>query len=498
MRSRLLLPALLLAACTGAQDPSGPATLEVHLTDAPGDYDEVVVTVDGVSVKTSGSEAFVDLALNADLGVGGAVVHRDPENGRVTIDLTELTAGRSLLLATGTVPGGSLEQVRLHLVEDTVDGTPSPWVREDVEDAERQPLKVPSGFQSGLKIVPRGVDVPGGGLTSITLDFDASKSVVALGGRGKSNRAYDFLLKPVIFVLEAESLVRPTTTIATGFDAATGVAYTTGAADRIVVSDASGFVVLDPADYEEGTPIDAEESALDREETADPAAAAAANGGSLFVGAFGGALFHADALDLDGATSDDLGGDDLTAVVPAGDAWFVARAGDILYVDPDASGPASLGVSGLGHVTGLAFFPGEESFGTLVATDRGSDASSAADDRILRLALVESDGAVTVDGDPVVLEAATLEFLDGPAGVAANLAGTGFFVVQRGNGFVHEISLSTLAVLGLFDTGLGAGSLAGIAVVAEPLLEGFAEEDEVLLLAATNGGSSTIEAVAAR
>ena len=230
MLRRLISPLalMLVCACGGGTSGSELAQLEVRLTDAPGDYTEVVVTIDNISVNTTQSSGFVDLDLNTEIGLGGAVIDVDKDNGTITVNLVELTNGANILLATGSLPGGTIEQIRLHLIEATVDGTQTPWVVEDVPGAVREALKVPSGFQSGIKIVPRNVDVPNGNLTSITLDFDAARSVVALGNRGNPNRGYDFLLKPVIFVLESESLLAPATTIADGFNFPRGVAYIEG------------------------------------------------------------------------------------------------------------------------------------------------------------------------------------------------------------------------------------------------------------------------------
>ncbi len=56
-------------------------------------------------------------------------------------------------------------------------------------------LKVPSGYQSGIKLVREFV-IEAGALTELLLDFDAAKSVVKAGKSGK------YLLKPTIKIID--------------------------------------------------------------------------------------------------------------------------------------------------------------------------------------------------------------------------------------------------------------------------------------------------------
>jgi len=58
------------------------------------------------------------------------------------------------------------------------------------------PLKVPSGYQTGIKLV-KGFDIVHKGSTELVLDFDALKSIVKAGKSGK------YLLKPTIKVIES-------------------------------------------------------------------------------------------------------------------------------------------------------------------------------------------------------------------------------------------------------------------------------------------------------
>jgi uncharacterized protein DUF4382 len=86
-------------------------------------------------------------------------------------------------LALGLVPAGHYSQIRLQL------GAGS----NVVVDGVTYPLVVPSGLQSGYKLVGE-FDVPAGGQVELTLDFDAARSVL-LTGSGK------YTLKPTVRVI---------------------------------------------------------------------------------------------------------------------------------------------------------------------------------------------------------------------------------------------------------------------------------------------------------
>ena len=86
-------------------------------------------------------------------------------------------------LAQGLAPAGHYTQIRLKL------GAGS----NVVVDGVTYPLTVPSGLQSGYKLVGE-FDVPAGGLVELALDFDAARSVHQTGnGR--------YMLKPTVRVM---------------------------------------------------------------------------------------------------------------------------------------------------------------------------------------------------------------------------------------------------------------------------------------------------------
>ncbi len=160
----------LLAGCSSGHmsTASGPGRVSIHLTDAPGTYDQVNLVVDEVSIHLGGPDTS-----------GWQVLKHDS----TTYDLLKLRNGVLAQLAVGDVPAGHYTQVRLHLGPGSnvvVDGVP-------------YPLTVPSGMQSGYKLVGE-FDVPTGGQVELTLDFDAARSVIHTGS-GK------YMLKPTCKVI---------------------------------------------------------------------------------------------------------------------------------------------------------------------------------------------------------------------------------------------------------------------------------------------------------
>jgi len=192
----VFLIVLPLVSCGGGGSGSsgeasvGTGTLELGLTDAfSDDYQAVYITVAEVQVKKQGQAE----------GEEGWVTVVTPEQ---TYNLLELANGAIATLGIGELEAGQYGQVRLILgelpqsQETNILGDPHPYANYlvDSEDSTRE-LKVPSGYQSGLKIV-KGFSIAVSGATELILDFDAARSVVQAGKSGK------YLLKPFIKVLE--------------------------------------------------------------------------------------------------------------------------------------------------------------------------------------------------------------------------------------------------------------------------------------------------------
>jgi hypothetical protein len=161
----IFLPAIIaIAAFTSScQDSTtGSATrLNIRMTDAPGAYDAILLSVKEIRVLTSEGESA--LPVNANF------------------DILKFRLGKDTLLASQDIPAGRLNEVRV-VLNDTgnkvvIGGVP-------------YNLTTPSGQSSGLKLKIND-DLTNGVEYTIKLDFDAAKSIVQTGN-GK------YILKPVI------------------------------------------------------------------------------------------------------------------------------------------------------------------------------------------------------------------------------------------------------------------------------------------------------------
>ena len=157
----------MLMSCSDNDNAAGKAHLEVHLTDAPGIYDEVNVDIQDVQVNSQDN-------ASDDSGWQSLEIKKGVYN------LKELTNGIDTLLGSSDLPAGKIAQLRLILgTNNTVK-----------INGQSFPLTTPSAQQSGLK-VQINQELKEGITYKILLDFDAALSVVARGNG-------DFNLKPVI------------------------------------------------------------------------------------------------------------------------------------------------------------------------------------------------------------------------------------------------------------------------------------------------------------
>jgi len=178
----LLLAILLVFAAFGCSKNStspGVGTVNLRLIDAPGDFQEVNLAVAEVSAHFEGAGAQGE----SDSTGGWQVLRAEPLN----VDLLTLRNGVFTTLAVAQVPAGHYSQIRLKLASGS----------NVVVDGATHPLTVPSGMQSGYKLVG-GFDVPAGGIIDLTLDFDAARSIV-LTGSGT------YILKPTARVIPTVS-----------------------------------------------------------------------------------------------------------------------------------------------------------------------------------------------------------------------------------------------------------------------------------------------------
>lgn len=177
-----LVAVATLAACGGGGGDAdgGQGTLRVSMTDAPGCYEHVFVTVEKVRVHASGS------AGDADAGWRDLTLDAPKR-----IDLLTLTNGVLEELGSTALPAGNYSQLRLVLAENS-GSDPLANAVQPVGGA-LVPLRTPSAQQSGLKLKVN-FEVEKDRTIDLVLDFDACKSVVRAGNSGHYN------LKPVVSV----------------------------------------------------------------------------------------------------------------------------------------------------------------------------------------------------------------------------------------------------------------------------------------------------------
>jgi hypothetical protein len=116
-----------------------------------------------------------------------------------TFNLLELVNGIIADLGAVELEAGHYNQMRLML------GTKPVGEQHDYPnylilkgDDKQIPLKVPSGYQTGIKLV-KGFDIEYKGSTELLLDFNALKSIVKAGKSGK------YILKPTIKIIETRT-----------------------------------------------------------------------------------------------------------------------------------------------------------------------------------------------------------------------------------------------------------------------------------------------------
>jgi hypothetical protein len=157
-----------------------PGHLAVTLTDAPGDFEAVPVTIGWVSlchmVDDDGAEDEGDTGADtgadagADTGADTGAVPQRCEWMLITDtptewDLLALQDGVTGLLGTSELAPGSYGQLRLQVLEAAV-----------VIDGETIPMTIPSGAQTGIK-VQTDVTIASGETHELRLDFDAHESI---------------------------------------------------------------------------------------------------------------------------------------------------------------------------------------------------------------------------------------------------------------------------------------------------------------------------------
>lgn len=143
--------------------------LKMYLVDSPAVLDSVIICVTRVEVHIAGSDS-----------TSGWFVINDSTR---YFDLLRLTNGASAVLGDSSLAPGHYTQIRLFIGEGS-------YV---VDQGVKHDLEIPSGSQSGLKLIHQ-FTIESGKLYELLLDFNVEKSIV-ITGNGK------YKLKPTIRVV---------------------------------------------------------------------------------------------------------------------------------------------------------------------------------------------------------------------------------------------------------------------------------------------------------
>ena len=167
MLASIITASLLLTfACTFNPADLGSGVLHIKLTDNPVPWPQV----ESVYVNVVGVEIFSNKLGWETLPTGDEIT-----------DLMTIRDGGQQSIGLDEVPSATYTQLRLILgVNNTIVLT----------GEAPQPLTVPSGQQSGIKIIGNFA-VPSGGTTTVVLDFDAELSI-HMTGSGK------YMMNPVV------------------------------------------------------------------------------------------------------------------------------------------------------------------------------------------------------------------------------------------------------------------------------------------------------------
>jgi len=234
---RRILYILAAVAALGACDsngPDGPGSMSILLTDAPGDVEQAVVTIERIEIVG---------------GSGGPRVLRDiPWTG----ELTELTNEFVTLVDGAVIPQGNYSQLRIVISEACIgveaDGGPdevyasNESIAVECDGTLTGDLQMPSLDQTGIKVIFQGAIEVGGDQAILLIDFDVAESFGKLAGDSGQ-----WVMDPTIH----------------------GVEITFSASVNLTVELATGVTLPDPPTFVDFTAsLDGEELALEADGTA--------------------------------------------------------------------------------------------------------------------------------------------------------------------------------------------------------------------------------------
>jgi len=186
---------VLFYSCDGIESGNGKASF--YLTDGPLEAENV-------------SEVVISISKVEVFGPEGWTTVKEFESPEA-INLLELQGGETFFLDERELVSGLYDQIRLGLSSsvETDSENPAHYIRFNDESIEE--ITVPSGIQSGYKVVG-DFTIPDGGVTSIIIDFDVRKSVVKAGNSGK------YILKPTLRLIEDANVGSIEGTVSGEFD----------------------------------------------------------------------------------------------------------------------------------------------------------------------------------------------------------------------------------------------------------------------------------------
>ena len=164
----------------------GKGRLKIFLTDAPGDYLEVNITVSKIEAHIAGEDEGAEgqwvLLRDCSEEIESELIDELP-----VFDLMKLQ-DVSELLVDGFFNAGKYTQLRLFVSESTI--SVEIEVAEEENDKEIDVVnevpfeifnvEIPSAYQTGIKLI-HPFEIIEGGTTELTIDFDAEESIVKNG-----------------------------------------------------------------------------------------------------------------------------------------------------------------------------------------------------------------------------------------------------------------------------------------------------------------------------
>jgi len=191
----LLVFTIFLSGCinilpTSGEDSITPGNgrLKIYLTDTPGDYLEVNITISKIEAHIAGEE-------EGDEGIW-VVLKEWPSGEEPTFDLIKLQ-DVSELLVDGIFEIGKYNQLRIFITKSSIK-VESEVIEEndkEIDIVNEVPfeifdVEIPSAYQTGIKLI-HPFEIIDGITTELTIDFDAEKSIIKTGNG-------NYKLKPTI------------------------------------------------------------------------------------------------------------------------------------------------------------------------------------------------------------------------------------------------------------------------------------------------------------